>query len=100
MIVDVNTSVRILEKISLTIIVGIAAYLAYVAAYIFVIVFGGLFTIIHVGAYDLILEHDLYLKLAGIFIAFVLFHVDNILAHYTIECIKKNILHRNSITTL
>ena len=50
MIVDVNTSVRILEKISLTIIVGIAAYLAYLAAYIFAIVFGGLFTIIHVGA--------------------------------------------------
>ena len=88
MIVDVNTSVRILEKISLTIIVGIAAYLAYVTAYIFIIVFGGLFTIIHVGAYDLILEHDIYLKLAGIFIAFVLFHVDNILAHYTIEFIK------------
>ena len=85
MIVDVNTSVRILEKISLTIIVGIAAYLAYLAAYIFAIVFGGLFTIIHVGAYDLILEHDIYLKLAGIFIAFVLFHVDNILAHYTID---------------
>ena len=88
MIVDVNTSVRILEKISLTIIVGIAAYLAYVTAYIFIIVFGGLFTIIHVGAYDLMLENDLYLKLAGIFIAFVLFHIDNILAHYTIEFIK------------
>lgn len=88
MIVNVNTSVRILEKISLTIIVGIAAYLAYLAAYIVVIVFGGLFTIIHVGAYDLMLENDIYLKLAGIFMAFVLFHVDNILAHYTIECIK------------
>ena len=40
---------------------------AYLAAYIFVIVFNKLFTIIHVGAYDLILENDLYLKLAGIF---------------------------------
>ena len=88
MIIDVNTSVRILESISLTIIVGIASYLAYLAAYIFILVFGGLFTIVHVGAYDLMLENDIYLKLAGIFIAFVLFHIDNILAHYTIECIK------------
>ena len=80
MIVDVNTSVRTLETISLAIVIGIATYLAYVAVYMFIVVFGGLFTIVHVGAYDLIYEeNDLYLKLAGFFIVFILFHLDNIL---------------------
>ena len=88
MIVDVNTSVRILETISLAILFGIGIYLAYVAVYIFIIVFGGLFTIVHIGAYGLIFEeNDLYLKLAGIFTAFILFHLDNILVHHSIEFI-------------
>tara|TARA_A100001015_G_scaffold320320_1_gene446260 strand:+ start:2751 stop:3056 length:306 start_codon:yes stop_codon:yes gene_type:complete len=88
MIVDVNTSLRILETISLAILIGIGIYLAYVAVYIFIIVFGGLFIIVHLGAYGLIFEeNDLYLKLAGIFTVFILFHLDNILVHHSIEFI-------------
>ena len=89
MIVDVNTSVRTLETISLAIVIGIATYLAYVAVYMFIVVFGGLFTIVHVGAYDLIYkENDLYLKLAGFFIVFILFHLDNILVHYVTKMLR------------
>ncbi len=86
--INIKTSLYILDRIvfitGICVMVMVAGVLGQVAA----TMVGSLIYMVHMITYDLIVSGDTYTTLQGISIAFILFHIDNVLVQSSIELIK------------
>lgn len=86
--INIKTSLYILDRIifitTACVMVIVAGVLGQVAATLV----GSLIYMVHMITYDLIVSGDTYTTLQGISIAFILFHIDNVLVQSSIELIK------------
>ena len=86
--INIKTSLYILDRIvfitTTCVMVMVAGVLGQVAA----TMVGSLIYMVHMITYDLIVSGDTYTTLQGISIAFILFHIDNVLVQSSIELIK------------